>query len=122
MNKEATHRLLCLVNGTDHAPHPPRQSAKHDLILYSRLHPVPCCLRPQPGLCRQGPSLASNLEMKRKRWDSRLTAKVGQETQEAATHGATFDLYSCPALPPSKVKYKATTQSRNPSPYPRLLL
>lgn len=67
MDKEATHRLLCLANGTDHAPHPPRQSAKHDLILYSRLHPVPCCLRPQPGLYRQGPSLASNLEMKREK-------------------------------------------------------
>lgn len=67
------------------------------------------------------PGPAGNLGMKRKRWNSRLRAKVGQERQEAATHGATFDLYSCPALPPSKVG-DTTTQSRNPRPYPRLLL
>lgn len=33
VDREATHRLLCLANGTDHSPLPPRQSAKHDLIL-----------------------------------------------------------------------------------------
>lgn len=50
MHREATHRLLCLANGTEHSPHPPRQSAKHDLILYSRLHLIPCCLSPTPAL------------------------------------------------------------------------
>lgn len=119
MDREATHRLLSLANGTDHSPHPPRQSAKHDLIPYSIDSTLsPAASAPQPCLCRQGPSLGSNLEMKRKRWDSRLTAKGGQERQEAATHGGTFDLYSCPALPPSKVRARLLPKAETPVPTP----
>lgn len=119
VDREATHRLLCLANGTDHSPHPPRQSAKHDLIPYSIDSTLsPAASAPQPCLCRQGPSLGSNLEMKRKRWDSRLTAKGGQERQEAATHGGTFDLYSCPALPPSKVRARLLPKAETPVPTP----
>lgn len=57
MDKEATHRLLCLANGTDHAPHPPRQSAKHDLILYSIDSTLsPAASAPSPASADRGPA------------------------------------------------------------------
>lgn len=55
MDQEATHRRLCLANGPDHSPHPPRQSAKHDLILLdSTLSPAASA--PSPASADRGPA------------------------------------------------------------------
>lgn len=56
MDKEATHRLLSLANGTDHSPHPPRQSANmtSSFTLDSTLSPAASA--PSPASADRGPA------------------------------------------------------------------